>query len=136
MTNWQEYKPHRELRANLGDMTQTTLTFTGQHKDRTGLLFSNARSYDPALGQFISPDLNDGGVEKELTGTFNAVVFEYRSAMREGRMMNYGAFVGAPGAEHVYRVYPDPRKDADAVGLVAKVAEAKVIGSRMPSPPT
>jgi RHS repeat-associated protein len=31
-------------------------TFTGQKQDGTGLLYYNARYYDPALGTFISPD--------------------------------------------------------------------------------
>ena len=30
--------------------------FTGQKEDGTGLLYYNARYYDPALGNFISPD--------------------------------------------------------------------------------
>jgi RHS repeat-associated protein len=32
-------------------------TFTGQKQDGTGLLYYNARYYDPALGTFISPDM-------------------------------------------------------------------------------
>ncbi|MXZ19633.1 MAG: hypothetical protein F4Y84_03305 [Caldilineaceae bacterium SB0665_bin_25] len=35
---------------------QTDRTFTGQKEDGTGLLYYNARYYDPALGTFISPD--------------------------------------------------------------------------------
>ncbi|MCY4408826.1 MAG: RHS repeat-associated core domain-containing protein, partial [Caldilineaceae bacterium] len=34
----------------------TDRTFTGQKEDGTGLLYYNARYYDPALGAFISPD--------------------------------------------------------------------------------
>ncbi|MCY4412506.1 MAG: polymorphic toxin type 44 domain-containing protein [Caldilineaceae bacterium] len=34
----------------------TDRTFTGQKEDGTGLLYYNARYYDPALGTFISPD--------------------------------------------------------------------------------
>jgi RHS repeat-associated protein len=34
----------------------TDRTFTGQKQDGTGLLYYNARYYDPALGTFISPD--------------------------------------------------------------------------------
>ena len=30
--------------------------FTGQREDGTGLVYMNARYYDPAIGQFISPD--------------------------------------------------------------------------------
>ncbi len=35
---------------------QTDRTFTGQKADATGLLYYNARYYDPTLGTFISPD--------------------------------------------------------------------------------
>jgi RHS repeat-associated protein len=44
------------LRA--GDPTQLTTdrTFTGQKADGAGLLYMNARYYDPALGVFLSPD--------------------------------------------------------------------------------
>ena len=31
-------------------------TFTGQKADSTGLMYFNARYYDPSLGQFLSPD--------------------------------------------------------------------------------
>ena len=39
-----------------GGTSQTTLNYTGQRLDDTGLLFYNARYYDPALGRFISAD--------------------------------------------------------------------------------
>jgi RHS repeat-associated protein len=32
------------------------IDFTGQKRDATGLLYFNARYYDPQIGQFISPD--------------------------------------------------------------------------------
>ncbi len=50
----QDYTPWGEARG--GDITQTTLDFTGQRKDDTGLLYYGARYYDPALGRFLSPD--------------------------------------------------------------------------------
>jgi RHS repeat-associated protein len=37
-------------------VTQTTINYTGQKLDDTGLLYYHARMYDPALGRFISPD--------------------------------------------------------------------------------
>ena len=40
-------------RAASGDL-QTD--FTGQKSDASGLMFYNARYYDPLLGTFISPD--------------------------------------------------------------------------------
>jgi RHS repeat-associated protein len=52
----QAFTPWGELRAGGGDVTQTTRDFTGQKKDDTGLLFYNARYYDPKLGRFASAD--------------------------------------------------------------------------------
>ncbi len=50
----QDYTPWGEARG--GDITQTTLDFTGQRKDGTGLLYYGARYYDPQTGRFTSPD--------------------------------------------------------------------------------
>ncbi len=35
---------------------ETDRTYTGQKADGTGLLYYNARYYDPTLGTFLSPD--------------------------------------------------------------------------------
>ncbi len=50
----QDSTPWGEARGS--DITQTTLDFTGQRKDGTGLLYYGARYYDPVLGRFLSPD--------------------------------------------------------------------------------
>jgi len=50
----QDSTPWGEARGS--DITQTTLNFTGQRKDGTGLLYYGARYYDPVLGRFVSPD--------------------------------------------------------------------------------
>jgi RHS repeat-associated protein len=50
----QDYTPWGEVRS--GDVPQTTLDFTGQRRDGTGLLHYQARQYDPKLGLFISAD--------------------------------------------------------------------------------
>ena len=42
-------------RSATGDL-QTDYTFTGQKRDATGLMYYNARYYDPALGTSVSPD--------------------------------------------------------------------------------
>ena len=42
-------------RSASGDL-KTDHTFNGQKRDATGLMYYNARYYDPALGTFISPD--------------------------------------------------------------------------------
>ncbi len=50
----QDFTPWGEVRP--GGVGQTTRDFTGQRRDATGLLFYNARYYDPQLGRFLSPD--------------------------------------------------------------------------------
>ena len=39
-----------------GDEVITDHKFTGQKLDGSGLMYYNARYYDPAIGQFVSPD--------------------------------------------------------------------------------
>ena len=39
-----------------GSLPQTRRNFTGQYLDDTGLLFYNARYYDPGIGRFVSAD--------------------------------------------------------------------------------
>ena len=49
------YYAYGSERAATGDL-QTDRTFTGQKSDATGLMYYNARYYDPGLGTFVSPD--------------------------------------------------------------------------------
>ena len=49
------YYAYGAERSATGDL-QTDRTFTGQKSDASGLMYYNARYYDPALGAFISPD--------------------------------------------------------------------------------
>jgi RHS repeat-associated protein len=51
----QEFDPWGAARAG-GGVSQTSLNFTGQRKDDTGLLYYHARYYDPALARFVSAD--------------------------------------------------------------------------------
>jgi RHS repeat-associated protein len=50
----QEYGPWGNIRS--GSVPETTLNYTGQKRDGTGLLYYGARYYDPVLGRFLSPD--------------------------------------------------------------------------------
>ena len=49
------YYAYGAERSATGDL-KTDHTFTGQKRDATGLMYYNARYYDPALGTFVSPD--------------------------------------------------------------------------------
>ena len=49
------YYAYGSERAATGDL-RIDRTFTGQKADGTGLLYYNARYYDPSLGTFIAPD--------------------------------------------------------------------------------
>jgi len=49
------YYAYGSTRTSSGTL-QTDRTYTGQKSDGTGLLYYNARFYDPALGTFLSPD--------------------------------------------------------------------------------
>jgi RHS repeat-associated protein len=55
VTGRYDYEPYGQLR---GPPTQTApaLAFTGQYQDPTGLYHLRHRTYDPAVGQFLSPD--------------------------------------------------------------------------------
>jgi RHS repeat-associated protein len=78
----QEFDPWGKVRN--GGVTTTTRNYTGQILDDTGLLFYNARYYDPAIGRFISGDTvvpgtpsgtMDGVAVKPLTVSFHEGMF-------------------------------------------------------------
>lgn len=52
--NQQEFDPWDKVRS--GGISQTSRNYTGQILDDTGLLFYNARYYDPGIGRFVSAD--------------------------------------------------------------------------------
>ena len=55
IVNKREYNPYGSRRS--GDtQLNTDRTYTGQQSDETGLMYYNARYYDPQIGHFISPD--------------------------------------------------------------------------------
>ena len=54
LSSRQEFDPWGSVHS--GNVAETTLDYTGQWRDDTGLLFYNARYYDPAIGRFISAD--------------------------------------------------------------------------------
>jgi RHS repeat-associated protein len=67
-----------------GNVTQTTRNYTGQIRDDSGLLYYNARMYDPVLARFVSADTvvpgtasgsMDGIALKPLTVAFHETGF-------------------------------------------------------------
>jgi RHS repeat-associated protein len=64
----QEFDPWGTVRS--GGIAQTSLNFTGQRLDATGLLYYHARYYDPALARFVSADTIIPGQE-DNAGTAN-----------------------------------------------------------------
>ena len=54
LTSSRGYRAYGNYRRG-GDLP-TDYRFTGQQQDASGLIYMNARYYDPVLGQFISPD--------------------------------------------------------------------------------
>jgi RHS repeat-associated protein len=62
LTSSRGYRAYGNYRRG-GDLP-TDYRFTGQKQDASGLVYMNARYYDPTLGQFISPDtlVPDAGV--------------------------------------------------------------------------
>jgi RHS repeat-associated protein len=79
LTSWQRFDPWGKIRASNGSMP-TKQNFTGQYLDDTGLLYYNARYYDPNTARFISADTvvpgnasggMDGIALKPLTVSFS-----------------------------------------------------------------
>ncbi|MEZ4633594.1 MAG: RHS repeat-associated core domain-containing protein [Caldilineaceae bacterium] len=50
------YRAYGAMRSGNAANLKRARTFTGQKADSTGLMYFNARYYDPSLGQFLSPD--------------------------------------------------------------------------------
>jgi RHS repeat-associated protein len=62
LTSWQRFDPWGKVRASANTMP-TKQNFTGQYLDDTGLLYYNARYYDPTTARFISADTIAPGKE-------------------------------------------------------------------------
>ena len=53
------YGPFGDIRSRSSDEFMDQRGYIGQHHDDTGLMYLNARHYDPALHRFITPDPTD-----------------------------------------------------------------------------
>ncbi len=86
MVSQQEYDPWGKVRT--GGIGQTTLNYTGQRLDGTGLLYYHARYYDPGLARFVSadPTVPDPGLSIGL----NRYAHAYNNPLRHVDATGYG----------------------------------------------
>jgi len=78
--NRQDFTPWGEVRS--GGVGQTTVNFTGQREDSTGLLYYGARYYDPKTGLFVSPDSLVPGAAEARGGRAASLGRDDRAALR------------------------------------------------------
>lgn len=95
----QEFLPFGEVRS--GGVSETSLNYTGQRKDGTGLLYYHARSYDPSLARFISPDSIVPGVASGTGGGAATLGYDARTALAPLTVdFHEPGFVTGLNAEH------------------------------------
>jgi len=72
--NHQYYYPYGEIRQT--DGLDTTLGYTGQRHDPTGLIYYQARYYDPHTGRFTQPDtiVPGGGADPQGLNRYTYVI--------------------------------------------------------------
>ena len=81
MVSQQEYDPWGKVRTGGIGIGHTTLNYTGQRLDGTGLLYYHARYYDPNLARFISPDSIVPGASLGAGGALGTVGQEQNSLL-------------------------------------------------------
>lgn len=97
----QEYKPYGEKQNNSTAVSGNDIWFTGKTQDEdTGLIYMNARYYDPILGRFMAPD--PIGFTDANTMSFNRYLYvnnnPYKYNDPDGEFLNFivgGAFAAA-----------------------------------------
>jgi RHS repeat-associated protein len=90
VTNWwnggvvssQKYDPWGKVRGGTGTITQTTISYTGQRLDGTGLLYYNARYYDPNVAKFVSADTIVPGTADGSGGSAATLGYDDKVALR------------------------------------------------------
>ena len=79
-TSSQEFDPWGAMRS--GSVPQTSLNYTGQRKDGTGLLYYHARYYDPALARWTSPDSLVPGAAMGAGGALGTLGQDQQTSLR------------------------------------------------------
>jgi RHS repeat-associated protein len=93
---WGKVRPYAVPRATI---TQTKRNYTGQILDSTGLLFYNARYYDPAIGRFISADTVVPGNASE--GMEGVAVKPLTVGFHENQFLGKVNQENGPGSSHL-----------------------------------
>ena len=78
----QDFTPWGSVRTGGVPASTTTLNYTGQRLDGTGLLYYNARYYDPALGRFLSADSIVPGAASGAGGAADTLGPDAQQALR------------------------------------------------------
>ncbi len=65
-----------------GGVSQTSLNYTGQHLDGSGLLYYHARYYDPVLARFVSADSIVPGMAMGAGGAMGTLGMDPQVALR------------------------------------------------------
>ena len=122
-------------RQRRGSTLATDHTFTGQKRDGTGLLYYNARYYDPAIGTFISPDT----IVPDVTNLFDYNRYMYV----RGRVLNandptghnMAMFDGGPCPPYHYSCRPkkylssrEAAKQEAEVDLIVQATTSVLLG--------
>jgi RHS repeat-associated protein len=118
----QDFTPWGELRS--GGISQTTLNYTGQRRDGTGLLYYHARYYDPTTARFLSadsvvPDVQDGAYGAP-DGTLTPLTVDFHEPSFLERVTDEHALVLSKGllAEETRHAGPE---DAQALNRYSYV---------------
>jgi len=79
----QEFDPWGKVRTSVsGSISQTSINYTGQRLDGTGLLYYHSRYYDPGLGKFVSPDTIVPGMASGKGGDGQSLGYNNKEELR------------------------------------------------------
>jgi len=106
-----------------GGIGQTTLNYTGQRLDGTGLLYYNARIYDPGLGRFVSADTIVPATSsiKSLTVNFSEINFVMQLNQENSFSQAYGFWFQLSNSERNHTKNPAGPRNSQALNRYSYV---------------